>query len=196
VLFRSIAIIQGHPTSGGGHFCHALAEAYARGAEGAGHEARMINVAELGFPLLRSKQEWESDLPPAAIREAQDAIRWAEHLLIVYPLWLGGMPAVLKGFFEQAFRPGFAMAKAEGSGLGKKLLKGKSARIVVTMGMPALLYRWYFGAHSLHSLERNILKFCGVSPIKKTLIGSIEGAGDARRRKWLKAMHALGGRAP
>lgn len=187
-----IAIIQGHPTPGGGHFCHALAEAYARGVEEGGHEARMIVVAELGFPLLLSKQEWELELPPAAIREAQDAIRWADHLLIIFPLWLGAMPAVLKGFFEQAFRPGFAIAEEKGSVLGKKLLKGKSARIVVTMGMPALLYRWYFGAYSLRSLERNILKFCGVGPIRESLIGSVEGAGDATRRKWLETMRALG----
>ena len=38
----------------------------------------------------------------------------------------------------------------------KKGLKGRSAGIVVTMGMPALVYLWYFGAHSVKSLERNI----------------------------------------
>src|SRR5690242_2273859 len=128
-MARRVAIIQGHPTPAGGHFCHALAEAYAQGVEEEGHEARMIIVAELDFPLLRGKQEWESGLPPPAIRQAQDAIRQADHLLIVYPLWLGAMPAILKGFFEQAFRPGFAIAKQEGSVLGKKLLAGKSARI-------------------------------------------------------------------
>jgi putative NADPH-quinone reductase len=60
-----------------------------------------------------------------------------------FPLWLASMPALLKGFFEQALRPGFALGPTEPGRMWKKLLKGRSARIVVTMGMPALVYRWY-----------------------------------------------------
>ena len=71
---------------------------------------------------------------------------------------------------------------------------GKSARIVVTMGMPALVYRWYFGAHSLRSFERNILGFCGIGPIRATLIGNVEDCGAARRARWLEQLHALGGK--
>jgi putative NADPH-quinone reductase len=64
-----IAIIQGHPTSGGGHFCHALAEAYAEGAFAGGHQVRFITVADLDFPLLRSKADWDKALPPAVIAD-------------------------------------------------------------------------------------------------------------------------------
>jgi putative NADPH-quinone reductase len=71
-------------------------------------------------------------------------VAWADHLVIIYPLWLGSMPGMLKSFFEQLLRPGFAFAPAAGRGMPRKLLKGRSARIIVTMGMPALFYRWYF----------------------------------------------------
>jgi putative NADPH-quinone reductase len=81
--------------------------------------------------------------------------------VIVYPLWLGTMPALLKGFLEQAFRPGFAF-DTKPKGLWNRRLKGGSARIVVTMGMPAFFYRVYYRAHSLKSLKRNILEFCGI----------------------------------
>jgi putative NADPH-quinone reductase len=74
----------------------------------------------------------------------------------------------------------------------KKLLIGKSARIVVTMGMPALVYRWYFGAHSLKSLERNILGLCGIGPIKESLIGMIEAKDPTKRQRWLARMSDLG----
>lgn len=74
----------------------------------------------------------------------------------------------------------------------KGLLTGKTARIVVTMGMPALIYRWYFGAHSLKSLERNILKLSGIGPIKESLIGMVDGSDNESRRKWLEKMSALG----
>ena len=97
--------------------------------------------------------------------------------MIVHPLWLGTMPALLKAFLEQAFRPGFAMGKAdEGQGWSRKLA-GKSARIVVTMGMPALLYRWYFGAHGLKSLEQSILAIVGIKPSRHTLVADWMAAG-------------------
>jgi putative NADPH-quinone reductase len=190
-MTKHIAIIQGHPDSRGNHFGHSLAGAYAKGAEEAGHEVKAIDVARLEFPLLRSKEEFENGDPPDSIREAQNAINWADHLVIFYPLWLGSMPAILKAFLEQTFRPGFATPKPDAAKPRHKLLAGKTARIVVTMGMPAFIYRWYFRAHSLKSLERNILGFCGIGPIRESLIGMVE-AGEARRKKWIEKIRALG----
>jgi putative NADPH-quinone reductase len=190
---RKIAIIQGHPDPAGGHFCHALADAYAQGAESAGHEVFRIEVAQLGFPLLRTKQDFYSGSPPSSLKAAQEAIASADHLVIVYPLWLGEMPALLKAFFEQTFRPGFAFEYLDPlRGRWRKLLKGKSARIIVTMGMPAFIYRFYFAAHGLKNLKRNILGFCGVAPARETLIGRIEGLSDAKRNQLLAAMAELG----
>lgn len=117
-----------------------------------------------------------------------------DHLVIVYPLWLGSMPALLKAFLEHVFRPGFAFEYGA-KGFPRKLLRGKSARIVVTMGMPAFFYRWYFGAHSLKSLERNILRFCGISPIRESLFGLVETATESTRHKWLQTMRKLGAAA-
>ena len=187
-----IAIVQGHPDPSGERFGRALAQAYAAGAETAGHEVRTIDVATLDFPLVRGRDEWEQGLYPGLVRQVQDTIRRAEHLVILYPLWLGSMPALLKGFLEQVMRPGFAFSKVEAGKPWKRLLKGRSARIVVTMGMPALVYRWYFGAHSLKSLERNILGFVGIGPIRETLVGMVEACGDAKRRQWLEKLQALG----
>src|SRR5258706_10141570 len=129
-------MIDGHPDPDRARFVHALADSYAAGAIDAGHEVRRIEVAGLDFPLLRSRTAWESEPPPAAIVEAQQALAWADHIVILYPLWLGDVPALLKGFLEQALRPGFAI-DPKGAGLNNGLLRGKSARLVVTMGMPA-----------------------------------------------------------
>ncbi|WP_262268427.1 NAD(P)H-dependent oxidoreductase [Microvirga yunnanensis] len=189
-----IVIIQGHPTPGG-HFCHALAEAYAEGAFAGGHQVRFIAVADLDFPLLRSKADWDGAPPSSVIAEAQRTMAWAEHLVIIHPLWLGGMPALLKGFLEQALRPAFMTGCTGASGSWKSALKGRSSRIVVTMGMPALVYRWYVGAHGLKSLKRSILSLVGIGPNRHTLIGGIEGMGGARRKAWLAAMRRLGAKA-
>ena len=191
-MAKHIAIIQGHPDSTVRHFCHALADEYAKGAEDGGHEVRRIEVATLDFPLLRTKQDFEKDRPPEAIKRVQDIVTWADHLVIIYPLWHGSMPALLKGFLEQLLRPGFAFEYQKSGGMAKKLLKGKSARIVVTMGMPAFVYRWIFFAHSLKSLTRNTLWFCGIGPVKSTIIGSIEGLTDRQRADWLDEMRGLG----
>jgi putative NADPH-quinone reductase len=144
---------------------------------------------------LRSKADWDKALPPAVIAEAQRTLAWAEHLVIIYPLWLGGMPALLKGFLEQALRPAFITGGAGAGTSWKTALKGRSSRIVITMGMPAFAYRWYFGAHSFKSLKRSILSLVGIGPNRHTLIGMIEGMSDAKRAAWLDAMRILGKRA-
>jgi putative NADPH-quinone reductase len=188
---KHILIIQGHPDKSHDHLGHALATAYKHGALEAGHEVRTINVANIDFPLLRTYEDFYSTRPLPVIKECQADIRWATHLLIVYPLWMGSMPALLKAFFEQVLRPGFAMEPIDGGKKWIKLLKGKSAHIVVTMGMPAFIYRWVYRAHSLKSLERNILKFTGISPIKRSLIGMVE-ENRAHRERWLEKMFVFG----
>jgi putative NADPH-quinone reductase len=185
-----IAIIQGHPDPRGNRFCHALAASYAQAARDGGHEVRTVEVANLEFALLRSAADWQEGALVQAIRGAQVTLAWAEHWTIVFPLWLGDMPALLKGFFEQALRPGFALGKAEHGRLPKKLLKGRSARIIVTMGMPAFFYRIYYRAHSVKSLKRNILEFCGVSPVRTSLVGTVDSA--AARQLWLAKVQMLG----
>ena len=187
---KKILIIQGHPEPGQPHLLTALTDAYAEAARSAGHAVRVICVGELDFPVLRSRAEWEGP-PPAAIARAQADLTWANHLVVAYPLWLGTLPALLKAFLEQLLRPGYNAAATRGKGLPRPL-RGKSVRILVTMGMPALIYRLYFGAHSLRSLKRNILGFLGARPIRATLIGNVEGKGAHRHERELEQLRRLG----
>ena len=190
---RHVLVIQGHPDAIVPHLCHALADAYAQGAQDAGHEVRTINVAELDFPLLRSQFAWEEGPLPAGLQQAQEDIRWAEHLVLFFPLWLGDMPALLKGFLEQVARPGFAFGRdSGGSPFGLKNLKGRSARVVVTMGMPALVYRWYFRAHSVKALERSILGFVGIAPVHETLVGMVGSLTPDEAQRWFVTLRRLG----
>lgn len=187
-----VVVIQGHPDPDRRHYAHALADAYADGARSTGHEVRCIAVAALDFPLLRSKADFDNGELPPALGPAQAAIAWADHLVIIYPLWLGTLPALLKGFLEQVFRPGFAFDASNTNPMGVRRLKGKSARIIVTMGMPALFYRWYFRAHSLKSLERNVLHLVGIAPVRASVFGLVETVSDAKRQKWLNTVRKLG----
>ncbi len=132
---------------------------------------------------------------PSGLAAAQDDIAWAEHLVIFFPLWLGGMTALLKGFLEQVARPGFAFKGESSNPFRHKALAGRSARVVVTMGMPALVYRYWFRAHSVKALERNILGFVGIAPVHETLIGSIGQMDEAGAARWLGKLRELGRRA-
>jgi putative NADPH-quinone reductase len=195
MVSRRITIIDGHPDPDQLHYVHALADAYERGARAAGHEVRRIAVADLKLPLLCSARDFKSGKPSATVRRCQDDLAWAQHWVILYPLWLGSMPAMLKGFFEQVGRPGFAFGAARGRGLPRKLLAGRSAHVFVTMGMPGFFYRWYYRSHSLKSLERNILAFIGIAPVRSSMVGMVEGVSASVRKKWLQRARALGARA-
>jgi putative NADPH-quinone reductase len=110
--------------------------------------------------------------------------------VLLYPMWLGDVPAWFKGFLEQVARPDFAFRYRE-KGLPEKLLAGRSARVIVTMGMPGFFYRLVYRAHSLKSLERNILRFVGIGPVRHMIVGRVEGS-DAYRQERLEAVKALG----
>ena len=189
---RRILLIQAHPDTDPQRLCRSLARAYADAAAAAGHVLRQVDLAELDFPLLRSQGEWAHGRLPPVLQPAQDAIAWAEQLVFFFPLWMGDMPALLKGFLEQVARPGFAFDPRQGGPLGQKKLGGRSARLVVTMGMPALVYRHVFRAHSVKALERNILGFVGIAPIHETLVGSVDQLGLEGVTRWQRKLARLG----
>lgn len=191
---RRIVVIQGHPDPDPHRLCRVLAGSYAEGARAAGHAVAHIDLAALDIPLLRTQQEFEHDPVPEALRAAQQAILDAGHIVLIFPLWLGTMPALVKAFLEQVMRPGVAFAYRE-RGWPKPLLRGRSARIVVTMGMPVFVFRWWFLSHGLRGLERSILGFAGIRPVRTTLFGMVEGASATTRQSWLQRMRDLGGRA-
>jgi len=191
----NILILDGHPDPSENRLIHALVDAYRQGAEQSSHEVRIVRLADLTFPLLRSQNDYERGEPVEAVRQCQHLMDWATHVVIFYPLWLGSMPAMLKALLEQMFRPGFAFSTKKLGRWPVKFLSGKSARIVVTMGMPAFIYRWYFRAHSVKSLERNILGFVGVAPIEHTLVGGVGALSPAAAKSWLARLRRLGEQA-
>jgi putative NADPH-quinone reductase len=191
-MTKRIAIIQGHPDPSSHHLLHTMADACAEGAIAAGHEVRRIEVAKLEFPLMRTQVDFETGTLPPALAPPREDMRWAEHWLFLFPLWHGTMPALLKGFLEHIFRPGFAMEYKKG-GFPKRLLAGRSARIVVIMGMPVLFYRWYFGAYGVRSFERSMLSFAGIKPVRESLHG-LAFADERKRTRWIEDMRRHGKR--
>lgn len=192
---KRILIIDGHPDPAPHRYIHALSAVYEREAIGAGHEVRTVVVARLQFSDLRTKTEFESVGPGAVLEKIQDDLAWCEHLVLLYPLWLGSMPALVKGLFEQILRPLFVLVFPEDGGKTKKRLHGKSVRIIVTMGMPAVAYRWFYRAHSLKCLKRNVLSFCGMGPIRSSVIGLVGVASRSHHLRWMERIGRYATRA-
>jgi putative NADPH-quinone reductase len=171
-MAKSVCILQGHPHGDERHLCHALGDAYAEGARAAGAEVARVDLGNLSIPMLRNPADFLT-APPAAIQTAQNAITGSQHLVVIYPLWLGTMPAVVKAFFEQLCRKGFAVEADPKGGWPRQMLKGRSARVIVTMGMPATAYRLMFGAHGVRGFESSVLGIAGFKPVRETLIGGV-----------------------
>ncbi|MHB8346387.1 MAG: NAD(P)H-dependent oxidoreductase [Acidiferrobacterales bacterium] len=183
---RKILVILAHPAPAS--YCGALATAYAQGAGESRAEVRQLVLADLKFnPVHAGGGQVEAD-----IIQARDAIMWAEHLVFVYPILWGTIPALLKGFIERTFVPGFAVNFSEGSRLWDRLLKGRSARLIVTMNSAPFIYRWVFGEPAHKTMKRAILKFCGVSPVRITAIGPMRAASKERREAWLENVRKAG----
>src|SRR5450755_4056603 len=119
-MTKRILLIDAHPDSRAERFVHALSKTYWDGARACGHEIKNIVVSELDFAMLRTNEDFQSGVPAEPIRVCQESFTWADHIVILFPLWLGSMPALLKGFFEQVLRPGVAIAAGSGKGFPEK----------------------------------------------------------------------------
>jgi putative NADPH-quinone reductase len=123
---------------------------------------------------------------------AQEQIKWAEHIVIIHPVWWGSMPAKLKGFFDRVFLPGFAFEKKPNSVWWDKLLVNKTARIITTMDQPGWYYRFRYGRPSYRALKDVTLNFSGIHPVKSTMIGPLRESSKEYRMKMLRKVKGLG----
>lgn len=188
-MARKITIILGHPDAAS--FCSALAEAYAASATAAGHEIRLFRLGEIDFdPVLRHGYQSDQELEPG-LREIQEAITWASHLVLVYPNWWGALPALLKGMFDRIFLPGYAFRYREDSPFWDRLLTGRSAQVIVTMDTPPWYYRLAYTMPGHHQIRKTILEFCGIRPVKITSFGPVRSATAQKRELWLQKVREL-----
>ena len=185
-----IAIVVGNPMHDS--YSEALGEAYRRGAESGGHQVELFVLGRMNFDaVLREGYRREQALEPDLVA-ARAAFAASDHVVFVFPLWCGDMPAILKGYFERILQPDLLRIQKSQGKASWKIFKGKSARVIMTMGMPGWFYRFYYGAHALKLLRRNILGLVGIGPVRSTIYGMIEAVGDDKRKQWLREVEALG----
>lgn len=192
-MAKKILVLLGHPDSE--TFCGSLAGAYENAAKVAGHEVRRKDVGALSFdPLLHKGYKVIQELEPD-LKALQEDFKWAEHVVIVYPLWWSSMPALFKGLFDRMWLPAFAFrfikAPDGKSTMGwNRLLKGRTARVIVTLKNNPFVERFMFGDYTAE-LVHAILRFAGFK-VRLTEIGNAEGMSAGARAGIAKKIASLG----
>ena len=187
---KKILIINGHPDKDS--YCFAIGKAYKKGVLGSDAELKEIIIRDLEFnPNLEFGYRKRTTLEPDLI-EAQEKIKWANHLVWIYPVWWGSYPAIMKGFLDRVFLPGFAFQKRENSVWWDKLLTNKTARIISTLDQPAWYYKWINKQPSHIAIKKLTLNFIGVKKVKFTTIGPLRLSKESYRKNWLKKIEKLG----
>ena len=187
---KKILVILGHPDKKS--FCGALARAYIESAKAAGSEIRELQLADLEFdPVLWKGYSKIQELEPDLV-SAQELILWSDHIVFIYPNWWGTMPALMKGFFDRVFLPGFAFRYRENSAFWDKLLSGRTAHLIVTMDTPPWYYRWIYRRPGHNEMKRTILGFCGIKIVKITELAIVRNSSPESREKWIARVKELG----
>lgn len=187
---NNILIINAHPLKDS--FCASLAQRYMTGAQKSGASCKLVHLIDLKFdPVLRCGYKQRMETEPDLI-QVQNYISEADHLVLVYPNWWATYPALLKGFFDRAFTPGFAFKYRDNSPMWDKLLTGKSARMIVTMDTPGWFYSLIYKNTGHHAVKTGVLEFSGFKPVKITSFAPVKSSTEAKRLKWLKEVEKLG----
>ena len=185
-----ITAIDGHP--GTDRLVTALMDRYLTAAVKAGAEVTKLNLRDMEFdPILhdgyKKRQDWEPDIVKAA-----QSIQDCDHLLLGFPLWWGAQPALLKGFFDRVFLPGYAFKYHKNDPMWDRLLKGRSADVFITGDTPEFFLRLSYGAPIFRQMKGQILGFSGFKPVKQYYFAPIRKKQPQDFEKWLKKAEALG----
>lgn len=168
-----------------------ICAAYEEGAKKAGHIVTVLHIGDMQFdPILHEGHHIIQALEPDLVK-FQENILAAKHIVIVYPTWWGGLPAILKGLFDRSFYTGFAYQYHEKDPFWDKLLKGRSAQIITTIDAPKFWYWFAYRSAGNNMLKRAILQFCGINPVKTKLLCNIRNKNHEALEKDLEGIKKM-----
>jgi NAD(P)H dehydrogenase (quinone) len=187
---KQVLIINGHPDKHS--YNYALSAIYLRGASKTDAVLTQINISDLDFnPNLEFGYRKRTELEPDLL-EAIEKIKKADHMVWIFPMWRFGYPALMKGFIDRTFLPGITYEPIKGKALPKKLLKGKTARIIITADTPKWYDALFMKSPAIHQFKKGTLEFCGISPVKITYISTIKNSKVNYKKNWLYKIELLG----
>lgn len=191
-MSKKIVVLLGHPDAE--TYSGTMADHYQAGAEDSGHEVRRLNVGDMQFdPILHKGYKAIQELEPD-LQYLQESIRWADHIVVVYPNWWCAMPAKLKGVFDRCWLPGFAFNFNKETKQIDKHLSGRTGRVIILSGSHSPFSAWWHFGDYTNEIQYGIMEFAGIRT-NVTSFGPTEKVDDDRRNKWLKEVENLGKKA-
>lgn len=185
---KKIFILMGNPDKDG-TLSNELADTYEREAKAAGHEVRRSNVGDLAFdPILHKGYKEIQELEPS-LKKVQEDMHWADHFVLIYPVWWSAMPALLKGMFDRIWLPGFAFHFWKGGMGWDRMMTHKTARIITLSKMAPIFIRFLFGDFT-NEISYATLGMSGYK-VKLTQFGNSESCTPVRKARYLKRISSL-----
>ena len=192
-MAKKIFIWVGHPRETS--LSHAMADAYQQAAEASGAEVRRMNLHDMQFdPDLTYGYHSRKTLEPC-LEEWRDNLTWCKHTAWIYPIWWGGMPAKMKGVIDRSFLPGFAMAYHENDPWWDRLLKGRTADVVVSANAPAFFDTLMYRKPGRRQVKNTVLEFSGIKVRKIKQLGTVKTASDKKIKRWINTAAKMGASA-
>jgi NAD(P)H dehydrogenase (quinone) len=187
---KKILILDFHPNKES--FCSTMADKYSEGATKSSFAIKKVNVRDLKFDSIlhfgyRQSQELEPDLV-----KSQEDIKWADHIVIVTPVWWGALPSLSKGFIDRTFLGGFSHRFNPETKRPEGLLTGKTATVLYSQGAPFLYSLVVTKDAFWNNLKRCILDFCGFKDVKRKCFDKVQTGTDKDRQLILKDIYELG----
>ena len=155
-------------------YCHPVAESFAASAHAtvlqaladAGHEVTDVDLYAENFDPVMSRQErldyLNTDRNERPVKRYDDQLEWAEALVLVYPSWWYGMPAMLKGYFDRVWLPGVAFdVLADGTVSTERLQRLRRIVVVTTYGGSWWMVRLALGDPARKVIGRAVRALCG-----------------------------------
>jgi putative NADPH-quinone reductase len=183
-------IVYAHPSADKGHNAQ-VRKRVESWLSGKSLEYKLIDLYRDGFDPCLPETEWEDHKHVSKqVQGYQQAVKDADRLIFIYPVWWYTYPAILKGFFDRVFTPGFAynmqkvplwMKVASNTFRWflsvrtlypiysfllpiKQHLRGKKALVINTFGGDEAGFRLY-GHAPQYAADRAVLEFCGIAPV-------------------------------
>ncbi len=187
-------IVINHPYQGS--YCRAVLDATIRGLHRAGHDVDVIDLDFDRFSPIMTTQDLAAfvqapKVGPAIIERLSPEVqgyakrlKWADHLIMIFPIWWELMPAQTKGFIDRVIFPGVAY-EYEKYGM-KSLLKLQQVTMITTMNTPRPAYRWLFGDAISRALLRGTFWKIGIRKRHWLNLTRVKQVPQAKRERWLQ----------
>lgn len=188
-------------------FSAAVAAAVIRGAEGAGHQVDLVDLAADGFNPAMAREDlvgWRlGEAVDPVVLDYQRRLLEADHLVFAFPIWWEAMPAMTKGFLDRVVAKGVhyeEIAGAKGNPFRNLMTRLQGVTVLTVMTTPDAAYRWWFRDPVTKIMFKGTFGKVGVKNLVWRNYAGITAKSAAQRQRMLdeteRRFAGLADRAP